>query len=135
MSILDFQYFIAIIVSFWILLQGYKLTKQGKSAFEMGWRQVTSDAQGGRMLSTMTMETNSSASTEMDVSTISQERLLFKREVGFFLFQLPIFYCVLGGDITNLFISDKLLWFLRRSIWKYNSFFSCLDFYLLNSFM
>ncbi|XP_057486534.1 uncharacterized protein LOC130772612 [Actinidia eriantha] len=61
--------------------KGYKLTKQGKSGFEMGWRQVTSDAQGGRMLSTMTMETNSSTSTEMNVSTISQECLLFKREV------------------------------------------------------
>ena len=58
MSILDFQFFIVIIASFWILHQRYKLTKQGKSGFEMGWRQVTSDAQGRRILSTMTMETN-----------------------------------------------------------------------------
>uniref|UniRef100_A0A5B7C3Q1 Survival protein SurE-like phosphatase/nucleotidase domain-containing protein n=1 Tax=Davidia involucrata TaxID=16924 RepID=A0A5B7C3Q1_DAVIN len=60
--------------------KGYKLTKQGKSIGKMGWRQVTSDAQGGKMLSTMTMETNL-ACTEMDASTVSQEHILFKREV------------------------------------------------------
>ncbi|XP_059649720.1 uncharacterized protein LOC132295461 [Cornus florida] len=60
--------------------KGYKLTKQGKSIFKMGWRQVTSDAQGGKMLSTMTMDTNP-AFTETDTSTVSQEQLVFKREV------------------------------------------------------
>ena len=53
----------------------------------MGWQQVTSDAQGGQMLSTMTMETNSLTSTEMDASTVPPQNLLFKREVGLFLFQ------------------------------------------------
>ncbi|KAK3040577.1 hypothetical protein RJ639_029023 [Escallonia herrerae] len=61
--------------------KGYKLTNQGKSIIKMGWRQVTSEAQGGKMLSTMTMETNSVACTDMDASTISPDHLLFKREV------------------------------------------------------
>ncbi|KAK2974028.1 hypothetical protein RJ640_011393, partial [Escallonia rubra] len=60
---------------------GYKLTNQGKSIIKMGWRQVTSEAQGGKMLSTMTMETNSVACTDMDASTISPDHLLFNREV------------------------------------------------------
>ncbi|XP_052189452.1 uncharacterized protein LOC127799451 [Diospyros lotus] len=61
--------------------KGFKLTKQGKSIGKMRWRQVNSDMQGGKMLSTMTMETNSSSSTEIDSSTKSQEDLFFKREV------------------------------------------------------
>ncbi|PSR92726.1 5'-nucleotidase [Actinidia chinensis var. chinensis] len=61
--------------------KGYKLTRQGKSIGKMGWQQVTSDAQGGQMLSTMTMETNSLTSTEMDASTVPPQNLLFKREV------------------------------------------------------
>ncbi|KAI8566259.1 hypothetical protein RHMOL_Rhmol02G0026000 [Rhododendron molle] len=61
--------------------KGYKLTKQGKSFNKMGWRQVTSDTQGGKMLSTMTMETNSITSTDVDLPTISGESLLFKRAV------------------------------------------------------
>ncbi|KAG5554740.1 hypothetical protein RHGRI_012334 [Rhododendron griersonianum] len=61
--------------------KGYKLTKQGKSIVKMGWKQVTSAAQGGKMLSTMTMETNSLTSSEMDASTMPKEHRLFKREV------------------------------------------------------
>ncbi|KAK3042145.1 hypothetical protein RJ639_001265 [Escallonia herrerae] len=61
--------------------RGYKLTNQGKSIIKMGWRQVTSEAQGGKMLSTMTMETNSVACTDKDASAISPDHLLFKREV------------------------------------------------------
>ncbi|KAB1214196.1 5'-nucleotidase SurE [Morella rubra] len=61
--------------------KGYKLTKQGTSIFRMGWRQITSNMQGGKMLSTMTMEANSEASEETETSTISPECLLFKREV------------------------------------------------------
>lgn len=60
--------------------KGYKLTKQGKIFFKMGWRKVNSDAQGGRMLSTMTMDPNSSSSTEADTSSTSQEHQLFKRQ-------------------------------------------------------
>lgn len=60
--------------------KGYKLTRQGKSIVKMGWRQVTSGMQGGRMLSTMTMDGHVS-STETGASTISEEHLLFKREV------------------------------------------------------
>lgn len=48
----------------------------------MGWRQVISDAQGGKMLSTMTMDTASAASPGgADVSSMQQEELLFRREV------------------------------------------------------
>ncbi|KAF5736862.1 Survival protein SurE-like phosphatase/nucleotidase [Tripterygium wilfordii] len=61
--------------------KGYKLTKQGKSIFKMGWRQVTADTQGGKMLSTMTMETDSASAANSDLRSISQGHLLFKREV------------------------------------------------------
>ncbi|KAL7177922.1 hypothetical protein ACSBR2_031141 [Camellia fascicularis] len=61
--------------------KGYKLTKQGTSIVKMGWRQVTSEAQGGKMLSTMSMETTSSTNSETEGSVMSQERRLFKREV------------------------------------------------------
>ena len=47
----------------------------------MGWRQVTSERQGGKMLSTMEMESDSSARTEIDTSTVAGGHLLFKREV------------------------------------------------------
>ncbi|XP_048440340.1 5'-nucleotidase SurE-like isoform X2 [Pyrus x bretschneideri] len=58
--------------------KGYKLTKQGKSMIKMGWRQVTSDTEGGKMLSTMV---NSTASAESDTSTTPAENLYFAREV------------------------------------------------------
>ncbi|XP_057958241.1 uncharacterized protein LOC131151076 isoform X2 [Malania oleifera] len=61
--------------------KGYKLTKQGKFITKMGWRQVSSSTQGGKMLSTMTMATGSSGGTEADASISSEEFLLFKREV------------------------------------------------------
>lgn len=61
--------------------KGYKLTKQGTSIVKMGWRQVTSEAHGGKMLSTMSMETTSSTNSETEGSVMSQERRLFKREV------------------------------------------------------
>ncbi|KAF3457148.1 hypothetical protein FNV43_RR01805 [Rhamnella rubrinervis] len=61
--------------------KGYKLTKQGRSSYKMGWRQVTSDSQGGKMLSTMTMETDSAASNEIDTQIVRADHLLFKREV------------------------------------------------------
>ncbi|KAH7843452.1 hypothetical protein Vadar_016793 [Vaccinium darrowii] len=61
--------------------KGYKLTKQGKCIAKMGWRQVTSAAQGGKMLSTMTMEANSLTSSEVDASSMPKEHRLFKREV------------------------------------------------------
>ncbi|XP_058193185.1 uncharacterized protein LOC131310279 [Rhododendron vialii] len=64
-----------------VIHKGYKLTKQGKSFNKMGWRQVTSDTQGGKMLSTMTMETNSITSSDVDLPTISGESLLFERAV------------------------------------------------------
>ncbi|GMY27416.1 5'-nucleotidase SurE [Fagus crenata] len=61
--------------------KGYKLTKQGKTIFRMGWKQVTSNMQGGKMLSTMTMEANSEASAETETSATLSENRLFKREV------------------------------------------------------
>ncbi|KAM7485513.1 hypothetical protein LguiA_001522 [Lonicera macranthoides] len=62
--------------------KGYKLTNQGVSIFKMGWRQVTSDAQGDKMLSTMSMETNSSTFSDIGASTVCQEHLLFRRVRG-----------------------------------------------------
>ncbi|KAH0748938.1 hypothetical protein KY290_028170 [Solanum tuberosum] len=63
--------------------KGYRLTKQGKTIFKMGWRQVVSEAQGGRMLSTMTMDSSASKEASVEESTLStgQEHLIFKREV------------------------------------------------------
>ncbi|KAL3505915.1 hypothetical protein ACH5RR_031297 [Cinchona calisaya] len=61
--------------------KGYRLTRQGKSIVKMGWRQVISDAQGGKMLSTMTMETASASPGGEDVPSVQQEELLFRREV------------------------------------------------------
>lgn len=49
----------------------------------MGWRQVSSETQGVRMSSTMTMETDQPAEkTKTDSSTVSHEHMLFTREVG-----------------------------------------------------
>lgn len=63
--------------------KGYRLTKQGKSIFKIGWKQVVSEEQGGRMLSTMTMDSPASKEACVEESTLStqQEHLLFKREV------------------------------------------------------
>ncbi|CAI9776335.1 unnamed protein product [Fraxinus pennsylvanica] len=61
--------------------KGYQQTKQGKSIVKMGWRQVTSDAQGGKMLSTMTMEMNSSSNFESDALSAPHDHLMFKRQV------------------------------------------------------
>ncbi|XP_043693043.1 5'-nucleotidase SurE-like isoform X1 [Telopea speciosissima] len=62
--------------------KGYRVTKQGKSIIKMGWKQVTSETQGGNILSTMTMETDTPAATEMEAdSPASEEQLLFKKEV------------------------------------------------------
>ncbi|OWM74258.1 uncharacterized protein LOC116208606 isoform X1 [Punica granatum] len=61
--------------------KGYKMTKQGRRIIQMGWRQVTSNVQGGKMLSTMTMDVDSPVQTEASASTVSQDYLLFNREV------------------------------------------------------
>jgi 5'-nucleotidase len=63
--------------------KGYKLTKQGKSIFKMGWKQVISYTQGGKMLSTMSMEKDSSTNTDSNTnpSNLPQDTLLYKREV------------------------------------------------------
>ncbi|EEF45311.1 5'-nucleotidase SurE isoform X2 [Ricinus communis] len=61
--------------------KGYKLTRQGRSIFKMGWRQVHSGMEGRKMLSTMTMDTKSAVETEVDESNESQEQMWFRREV------------------------------------------------------
>lgn len=66
---------------FLVLKQGYRLTKQGKSIGKMGWRQVTSETQGGKMLSTMTMETNISSYPESEALSTRNGCLMFKRQV------------------------------------------------------
>ncbi|KMS98595.1 hypothetical protein BVRB_3g070790 [Beta vulgaris subsp. vulgaris] len=58
--------------------KGYRLTTQGKSIYKMGWRQVTSTAQG-KMLSTMVMDMNSSESLDDSSSAVSRGQKLFRR--------------------------------------------------------
>jgi hypothetical protein len=70
----------------------------------MGWSQVTSDMQGGKMLSTMTMDTDSTAPIETGALNLSQDHLLFKREVSLFPYclsppLLKIFYLCFYVDI------------------------------------
>ncbi|RAL53500.1 hypothetical protein DM860_007172 [Cuscuta australis] len=61
--------------------KGYRLTKQGRSFAKMEWSQVNHDGQGGKMLSTMTMDTNSSSSSESEALNPKQDHLMFKRQV------------------------------------------------------
>ncbi|KAI4373952.1 hypothetical protein MLD38_012009 [Melastoma candidum] len=61
--------------------KGYKVTRQGASIIQMGWRQVTPDGHGAHMLSTMTMDTDSAVPMGAHSTTMSQEHLLFAREV------------------------------------------------------
>ncbi|CAI0559540.1 unnamed protein product [Linum tenue] len=62
--------------------KGYKLTRQSRSIYRMGWKQVTSTTQGGKMLSTMTMDTDGKMQAEADTTDdASQGNLVFKREV------------------------------------------------------
>lgn len=60
--------------------KGYRLTKQGKSIIKMGWKQVTSEAEGRKMLSDMT-NTDTAAPTDFNMSS-TPGSLLFAREVG-----------------------------------------------------
>ncbi|CAN8232052.1 unnamed protein product [Cochlearia groenlandica] len=63
--------------------KGYKLTTQGKNLGKMGWRQVDEEAQGPKMLSTMSMETDSRVVSDNNnvTSSHSQDSRLFMREV------------------------------------------------------
>jgi len=66
------------------LKKGYKLTRQGKSIFKMGWRQVTSETEGRRMSSDMT-NTDTDTPKKIGTSSASPEHLLFAREVAHLL--------------------------------------------------
>ena len=57
------------------LKKGWRLTKQGKSICGMSWKQ------GGKILSTMTMEANSEASAETENSATLPGNRLFQRKV------------------------------------------------------
>ncbi|CDY54863.1 BnaC01g22660D [Brassica napus] len=64
--------------------KGYKLTTQGKSLTKMGWIQVEKEAQGAKMLSTMSMETDSGVVSDNNATSAhhhSQDSHLFKREL------------------------------------------------------
>lgn len=76
--------------------QGYRLTNQGKTMVKMGWRHVTSESEGGKMLSTMTMETNSSSGSESE-SLNSKHELIFKREVW-----------IISYSCSNIFLNNLL---------------------------
>ncbi|CAL1396767.1 unnamed protein product [Linum trigynum] len=61
--------------------KGNKLTRQGKSIYRTGWKQVTSTTRG-KMLSTMTMDTDAKMPVEADImADASQGSLIFQREV------------------------------------------------------
>ena len=62
----------------------------------MGWRRVTSDSQGGKMLSTMTMDPTSSMECKMSEESSSSE--LFTRQVG----SLPFYPNYLIKRVTNI---------------------------------
>uniref|UniRef100_A0A2P2KBT6 5'-nucleotidase surE n=1 Tax=Rhizophora mucronata TaxID=61149 RepID=A0A2P2KBT6_RHIMU len=47
----------------------------------MGWARVTSNKQGGKMLSTMTMDEDPAVPTDIDTSYTSEQQLVFKRTV------------------------------------------------------
>ncbi|WOH08464.1 hypothetical protein DCAR_0727905 [Daucus carota subsp. sativus] len=63
--------------------KGYKLTKQGNSIIRMGWKQITSEAEVGKILSTMTMVADSSKIqiNGTKVSQESEDSLLFMRDI------------------------------------------------------
>ncbi|XP_045814270.1 5'-nucleotidase SurE-like isoform X2 [Trifolium pratense] len=60
--------------------KGYKLTRQGKSIFKMGWRQVASDTEERIMSSDMT-NTDTPTPTNSGTSSTSPEHRLFAREI------------------------------------------------------
>ncbi|XAR57241.1 5'-nucleotidase [Bertholletia excelsa] len=81
--------------------KGYKLTQQGRSLIKMGWRQVISETQGGKMLSTMAMDTDSLTSMDMDGVAMPQEHLLFRREVrGRYIEDNTDYHALQQGYIT-----------------------------------
>ena len=52
----------------------------------MGWKKITSEAQVGKILSTMTMEIDHLANIDMNATEVSQESqnsLLYMREVSY----------------------------------------------------
>ncbi|KAL9670535.1 hypothetical protein QQ045_008088 [Rhodiola kirilowii] len=61
--------------------KGFKLAKQGRSQYKLGWQQVVSDKDGGSSLRpNMTMDAQLSSSPENDGEP-GQEQLLFKRHI------------------------------------------------------
>ncbi|XP_047950960.1 5'-nucleotidase SurE-like [Salvia hispanica] len=61
--------------------KGYRLTKQATTHLKTGWRQVSSDTQGGKMLSTMTMDMDASSYSESEALNLQDEHRFFEREV------------------------------------------------------
>ncbi|KAK4757663.1 hypothetical protein SAY87_018964 [Trapa incisa] len=75
--------------------KGYKMTKQGKSNFSMGWRKVSSEIEGYNIQSNMSTDLDASLSSESNELTTKQGHVLFEREVlssnsTFFYLKLPI---------------------------------------------
>uniref|UniRef100_A0A7N0VBM7 Survival protein SurE-like phosphatase/nucleotidase domain-containing protein n=1 Tax=Kalanchoe fedtschenkoi TaxID=63787 RepID=A0A7N0VBM7_KALFE len=60
--------------------KGFKLAKQGRSLYKLGWKQVLSDKDGGSLRPDMTIDTYLSSSTEKD-SEPETGQLLFKRHI------------------------------------------------------
>ncbi|KAK1390538.1 Survival protein SurE-like phosphatase/nucleotidase [Heracleum sosnowskyi] len=89
--------------------KGYKLTKQSKSAIRTSWKQITSEAQEGNILSTVTTDANS-ANIDLNATDVSQERqnsLLFKRQfVGYQVGEIDTdYYFLKEGYVTVTLLS------------------------------
>lgn len=66
--------------------KGYRLTKQGKCFYKMGWTQVTSQAQEGTTSPTKVMEIkppeNTEVCTEESALSTKEEHLVFKLDTA-----------------------------------------------------
>lgn len=75
---------------------------------KMRWKKITSEEQIGKILSTMTMETNHLENIETnaaEVSEESQDSLLFMREVRYSSLKIPLF----SQYLCYIFPPEKLL--------------------------
>jgi len=71
----------------------------------MGWKQVTSEMEGRKMLSDMT-NAETAAHADVNVSSLSPESLLFAREVGLFCL-LENLYIHLNKAYFHYFLTNS----------------------------
>lgn len=71
--------------AFFIVEQGYRLTKPGNSMNKLGWKQVSSQAQGEKMIYAMTLAPEISPNSEPEAVDTKHEHLMFIRKVRLIL--------------------------------------------------